>query len=231
MYPCNYDLPLTGNGFCQFYAPHNVYHPGVDLNKGFGDSDCGNEVFAPAEGTVVFMNKKESTGHGFGIFVILKHSDGTYTRYAHLKSIANPSSIAYHKGDLIGYVGKTGTTYCHLHFEVFEESLAQIQRAHYAPWCFYPMGKNADWIRQHYLNPFEWLKNVPQIPDWAKASVDKAKAKAVILDWSNPYEIVGSEKLEWTLEKAGILDPNKHEGKVTLLRWAVILDKLGKLES
>lgn len=68
------------------------------------------------------------------------------------------------------------------------------------------------------------------IPDWAKLSVEKARAKGVIEDWSNPNEVVGSEKMEWVFEKLGKLQKDSHEGKLTLLRLAVMLDKMGLLE-
>lgn len=225
--PCDYDLPMSGNDYLQFYAPHNVYHPGIDLNKGYGDSDCGNEIRSPRDGVVEFLNEVESKGHGFGLFVIIKYPDGTYSRMAHMKDIiglVKGSKVS--QGQLLGHVGKTGTSYCHCHFEVFTEELAVIQRAHVYPWCFYPSGKSRDWVQSHYINPWEWLKTSTSIPDWALSAVAKAKAKGTIIDWSNPYKIVGDETLEWTLEKSGLLDPAKHEGKITLVRWAVVLEKL-----
>lgn len=69
-----------------------------------------------------------------------------------------------------------------------------------------------------------------EIPEWAKESVEKAKASGIITNWENPFKQVGDEVLEWSLEKAGLLDPEKHEGFVSLVRWAVVLDKLGKLD-
>lgn len=225
-------MPLTGNGFCQFYAPHNVYHPGVDLNKGYGNQDCGNPVYAAKDGIVEFVNNEESEGHGFGIFLILRHPDGNYTRYAHLH-VVEPLKVGDRvtEGQHMGLLGRTGpTTYCHLHFEVFNEMLAYFQRLHKHPWCFYPVGKSEAWVREHYLNPFEWLKIQTLIPEWAEIAVEKAKESGVITDWSNPYEAVGNRRLEWALEKAGLLNPAKHENCVTLVRLAVVLDKLGKLE-
>lgn len=232
-YPCIYDLPMSGNDWVQFYAPHNVYHPGIDLNKGYGNSDCGNDVLCPKDGVVEFINRVEAQGRGFGLFVIIKHTDGNYTRYAHLNDIAGGLTIGIQikEGSLIGHVGKTGTSYCHLHFEVFNEKLAEVQRKHTYKFCFYPSSKTKAWVQEHYLNPWEWLKapQVQTIPEWAVKPIEKAKAKGIITDWSNPYGLVDSEKLEWILEKAGLLDPAKHEGRVTLVRMAVVLEKLNLL--
>ncbi len=229
MYPCKYDLPVTGNDFCQFFAPHNVYHPGVDFNKGSGNQDCGNEVLAAREGVAIFVNTEAVKGHGFGIFIIIKHSDGTYARYAHLQETSLEKNVKVVEGQQIGKVGNTGTTYCHLHFEVFGEDLAKIQESHTNPWAYYPSGKSKEWIEQHYLNPWTWLKTEPAIPDWAKKVVEKAKKTGIITDWTNPYEVIGGERLEWIFEKIGLLEATKHEGKVTLIRLAMILEKLKKI--
>lgn len=230
MNPCAFDLPLTGNDFCQYYAPHSVYHPGIDLNKGYGDQDCGNFVRAPRAGTVVFVNNIASKGRGFGIFGVMKHQDGTYTRYAHLQETVLKTGMNVEEGGVIGRVGKTGTSYCHLHFEAFKEEMAQIQRTHTFPWCYYPVGKSEAWVRQYYLNPWQWLKAKNEIPEYAKSSAEKAKANGIIKDWSNPQEVVGGEKLEWILENLGIFDKSKHEGNVTLSRLAHGLDKMGVLD-
>jgi murein DD-endopeptidase MepM/ murein hydrolase activator NlpD len=234
MYPCQYDLPLTGNDFCQYFGPHNVYHPALDLNKGFGNQDCGNDVKPYKDGEVEFVNLNPAKGRGFGIFIIVNHGDGTYSRYAHLNDAKVVTGQEVKRGELIGHVGNTGTTWCHLHFEVFGEAMAQIQRNHQYPWCFYPVGKSEAWVRKYYLNPWEELKKAEEaaiipIPEWANEAAEKAKATGIIKDWSNPLTVVGDERLEFSLEKAGLLDPAKHEGKVTLARWVVVLDKLGKL--
>lgn len=67
------------------------------------------------------------------------------------------------------------------------------------------------------------------IPEWGKEAVEACKAGGVIKDWSNPYAVVGNERLEFALEKAGLLDPRTHEGKVTLLDLAVVLHRIGKV--
>lgn len=159
MYPVKYDFPLTGLGFLEYYPQHQVFHPGVDFNKGHGNDDLGLPIVAPKAGYVEYIHENVLTSGGFGKFVILKHSDGTYTRYAHLATInvigIDPYII---EGQQIGILGNTGTTYAHLHFEVFNEKMAVIQRKNWKPWRYYPSGKIKEWIQQHYINPWEWLK-------------------------------------------------------------------------
>ncbi len=62
-----------------------------------------------------------SCGGGFGNYVVLKHSDGNYTIYAHLQQ----NTITVNKGDtvaqgqVLGRIGSSGrSTNTHLHFEV-----------------------------------------------------------------------------------------------------------------
>lgn len=226
MYPCKFDYPLSGNDWLQFYALHNVFHPGLDLNKGSGDSDCGADVVSPKDGTIEFVNQNIPAGRGLGIFVVIKHHDGFYSQHCHLKDAVVVAGQVVKEGDLIGHVGKTGTEVCHLHFEVFGEPMATLKRSWKYPWAFYPVGKSKAWIEKYYINPHTWLKPA-EIPAWAKSAAEKAKAKGIIVDWSDPYRIFGNEFLEWSLEKAGLLDPSKHEGKVNQSRYAVALEKAG----
>src|SRR5690554_1648398 len=93
--PCEYDVPHNGLEYLEYYSGHNVYHPGNDLNKGSGNSDCGNAVYAPRDGEVVFVNKVVSQGRGFGKFIILKHFNGDHSRYAHCQD------VLVNKGDLV----------------------------------------------------------------------------------------------------------------------------------
>lgn len=224
--PCLYDLPLTGLDWLQYHAPHDVFHPAVDFNKGYGDQDCGNAVYTPRSGIVEYVNLVVSMGRGLGLFVIVNHQDGTYSQPCHLSTVTVQVGDKLTAGQQVGTVGKTGTQYCHCHFEVFGEKMAQIKRSHKYPWAFYPVGKSREWVAEHYINPWEWLKATMDIPMWAKSSAEKAKRKGVIRDWSNPSTHMNSEEVEFVFEKLGLIAPDKHEGGVSRSRMAVILDRL-----
>jgi murein DD-endopeptidase MepM/ murein hydrolase activator NlpD len=96
---------------------HPVYgfhraHTGVD----FG-APTGTRVKATGDATVVFAGRKG----GYGNLVILRHQNGFETYYAHLSGFANGlrSGRAVAQGQVIGYVGATGTaTGPHLHYEI-----------------------------------------------------------------------------------------------------------------
>ncbi|MFP3646683.1 M23 family metallopeptidase [Paraburkholderia sp. SIMBA_054] len=88
-------------------------HTGVDLSAPFG-----TPVRAAAEGTITTIGFDRS---GYGRYVVLQHSDGYSTWYAHLSSIFSTVRVGLRLsvGQLLGKVGRTGdATGPHLHFEV-----------------------------------------------------------------------------------------------------------------
>ncbi|MDE7108608.1 MAG: peptidoglycan DD-metalloendopeptidase family protein [Muribaculaceae bacterium] len=86
-------------------------HKGVDLALNVGDT-----VAAALPGIV---GKIGYEAKGYGNFIVIKHSDGVETRYAHLQeAIVIPGQRVY-AGDPIALGGNTGnSTGPHLHFEV-----------------------------------------------------------------------------------------------------------------
>ena len=88
-------------------------HTGVDIA-----CEMGANVYASEEGTV---EKAGFNRGGYGNHIILKHSDGSKTLYAHLKAggiLVSPGEYVK-KGQVIGLMGSTGrSTGAHLHFEI-----------------------------------------------------------------------------------------------------------------
>ncbi len=85
-------------------------HTGVDLRAAWGDP-----VGAAAAGRVIFAGAYG----GYGNAVIIDHSGGMSTLYAHLSSITVTYGEIVSAGQTIGLVGSTGlSTGPHLHFEV-----------------------------------------------------------------------------------------------------------------
>jgi murein DD-endopeptidase MepM/ murein hydrolase activator NlpD len=90
---------------------HLRFHTGVDLT-----APVGTPVYAAAAGTVEMATDKT----GYGKHIVLRHADGYSTYYAHLSSYSSmlKSGQRVEQGQLIGFVGCTGTTTGpHLHFE------------------------------------------------------------------------------------------------------------------
>jgi murein DD-endopeptidase MepM/ murein hydrolase activator NlpD len=86
------------------------YHTGVDFPVATGTS-----VKAVAAGEVVTAG----WGGSFGYQVVIRHSDGRYSQYAHLSAISVRDGQSVGAGQRIGRSGSTGnSTGPHLHFEV-----------------------------------------------------------------------------------------------------------------
>jgi murein DD-endopeptidase MepM/ murein hydrolase activator NlpD len=104
--------PITGS-FGERIDPFNgegAFHTGVDISTSYGQP-----VIAPADGVVTFA---EEAG-GYGRLLILDHGQGISTRYGHLASFATTVGQSVRRGDVIGYVGRSGrATGPHLHYEV-----------------------------------------------------------------------------------------------------------------
>jgi len=77
----------------------------------------GSRILASAPGKVLVA--RYGYNGGYGNFVIIQHSNGTQTLYAHMSKIATSAGVQVSRGETIGYVGSTGrSTGPHIHFEV-----------------------------------------------------------------------------------------------------------------
>jgi len=93
------------------------FHKGIDLNLA-GNLDFGKPVIAAKEGVVTIAG---NSNNGYGYSVLINHSDGFSTRYAHLSEINVGLGRTVKQGQLIGKVGNTGRSYGpHLHFEIMK---------------------------------------------------------------------------------------------------------------
>jgi murein DD-endopeptidase MepM/ murein hydrolase activator NlpD len=75
----------------------------------------GSAVAAAAGGEVVYAGNQVP---GFGNLVLIKHSDGWVTAYAHLQKINVTNRQQVQRADVIGLLGMTGVTSPQLHFEI-----------------------------------------------------------------------------------------------------------------
>lgn len=85
-------------------------HGGIDIK-----AVNGAPIVATANGTVL---KAKDEGN-WGNLIVISHTDGFETWYAHLKGFKVKEGETVTKGDIIGSVGNTGlSTAPHLHYEV-----------------------------------------------------------------------------------------------------------------
>lgn len=96
--------PITGS-----YELHN----GIDLVNG----NSTTPIYASAAGEVVISG---SYPDWYGNYVVIKHSDGLYTGYAHQSQLRVSVGDTVNQGQQIGNMGTTGpSTGPHLHFQFF----------------------------------------------------------------------------------------------------------------
>lgn len=86
------------------------FHAGIDIS-----ANEGTAIVAADSGSVSVATYSSS----YGNYVMIYHSSGAYTLYAHMSSMAVAAGDTVSQGDTIGYVGSTGwSTGAHLHFEI-----------------------------------------------------------------------------------------------------------------
>jgi murein DD-endopeptidase MepM/ murein hydrolase activator NlpD len=107
---------------------HYFIQPAAGLNWGILHAHnavdianvCGTPVVAAADGAVVDRDDSGSWNGGYGNFIVIEHSNGTKTKYAHLETLTVGIGDEVSQGQNIGTIGNTGhVTGCHLHFEVY----------------------------------------------------------------------------------------------------------------
>ena len=124
---------LLAKGDPQITTISNEYS---DENKGIDISSDGNEpntvnVIAVKPGIVIYPTEDSQTsyedngtttdGDGYGNYVKIQHSDGSYTLYAHLAkdSITVKADDVVEQGQVIGKMGRSGdASETKLHFEI-----------------------------------------------------------------------------------------------------------------
>ncbi|HLT74960.1 MAG TPA: M23 family metallopeptidase [Ohtaekwangia sp.] len=122
----NKKLMALASGFGM--RTHPIYkvkklHTGIDFA-----ASIGTPIYATADGVVESVQVKFS---GYGKMVVIDHGFGYHTRYAHMHDFAVKKGQHVRRGDLIGYVGNTGTsTAPHLHYEVLING-RQVDPVHY----------------------------------------------------------------------------------------------------
>mgnify|MGYP002521759128 CR=1 FL=1 len=105
--------PVPNYRYCSRWYGNG--HKGVDIC-----APAGTPIYASAGGTVTKAGyNKAGAGTGYGYSVIISHSGGYTTVYAHCLSLTVSAGQTVRQGQLIGYLGSTGrSTGNHCHFEI-----------------------------------------------------------------------------------------------------------------
>ncbi|MGB0166538.1 MAG: M23 family metallopeptidase, partial [Luteibaculum sp.] len=114
----NKDLTRMASGYG--YRIHPIHkirkmHYGIDFT-----APTGTPIYATGDGKVYEV---EASKRGYGNHIVIKHDFGYQTLYAHLSAFNVITGQNVKRGDIIGYVGSTGTsTAPHLHYEVLKDN-------------------------------------------------------------------------------------------------------------
>ena len=125
VWPCPSSTYITsryGNRIHPIFGTER-FHSGIDIN-----ASEGSTVLAADGGTVTVATYSSS----YGNYIMIYHSNGTYTLYAHLSSMSVSVGQTVTQGQVIGYSGSTGwVTGPHLHFEMRNASGGTIDPTQY----------------------------------------------------------------------------------------------------
>lgn len=114
----NKELKHIASGFGS--RTHPIYkiqhfHTGLDFT-----ANIGTEIYATGDGTVAAV---VNDFNGYGKHVVISHGYGYQTLYAHMSRFNVRPGQKVKRGDVIGYIGNTGTsTGPHLHYEVIKNN-------------------------------------------------------------------------------------------------------------
>ena len=118
-----YVMPVKGVFTSGFGYRWGVLHAGIDLAN-----PIGTPIHAVSDGVVIAVGPTA----GYGMWVKLRHADGTVTLYGHINTANVTLGERVFAGDQIATVGNRGnSTGPHLHFEVL---LGGSQRVDPVPW-------------------------------------------------------------------------------------------------
>tara|TARA_B110000285_G_scaffold104055_1_gene118476 strand:- start:3131 stop:3970 length:840 start_codon:yes stop_codon:yes gene_type:complete len=107
----SYSFPIEKKMTSPFGKRGRSFHKGVDIPL-----HTGEKIVAAFDGKVRYATYNNG---GFGRLIIIRHTNGLETYYAHLSKIKVKPNQIVKAGELIGLGGSTGRSYSpHLHFEV-----------------------------------------------------------------------------------------------------------------
>ncbi len=108
------DLTRVASGFgLRIHPIYKIikFHSGMDFT-----APAGTDVYSTGNGIVVSV---QSSQRGLGKNIVIDHGFGYTSIYAHLSNFNVRVGQKVQRGDIIGYVGSTGTSIAnHLHYEI-----------------------------------------------------------------------------------------------------------------
>jgi murein DD-endopeptidase MepM/ murein hydrolase activator NlpD len=140
-------LPVKRSGVLQFPVPGGTitqgygrtsfairtysdqWHNGIDIGR-----YLGAQIVAAEDGEVVAVGNQDlyCPKVGYGNYIVIRHDNNLVTLYGHLSRYVVQKGQRVSRGQLIGYMGKTGwSTGPHLHFTVFSAATYILRASKY----------------------------------------------------------------------------------------------------
>lgn len=117
IWPHSGDKVSSGYGW-RLNGSSNEFHKGIDICGNLGD-----DIVAADGGEVIFSGHDKS---GYGECIVIRHDDGTKTRYAHNSELYVEVGQKVAQSEVIAAMGKTGmATGVHVHFEIIVNGSVQ----------------------------------------------------------------------------------------------------------
>lgn len=126
-------MPLEGKisqnyGITSFSKNYRgKWHNGIDIA-----APIGTPIYAADKGKVIMAGDQDKycASGAYGKYIVIKHQNNLATLYAHMSLYAVDLNQEIERGQLIGYVGKTGwATGPHLHFTVFDANTFSVKQS------------------------------------------------------------------------------------------------------
>jgi hypothetical protein len=183
-------------------------HRGIDL--GWRTDEWQNEVHPNCAGTVYATLDNVSDGSeyggGWGNYVLIKHDNGMFSRYAHLRTgLRVKEGQRVDENTIIGIIGSSGRAYGrHLHFEVQmnSSSASRIDPTRYLtePISGSSPSKDVNVYYRVRTQKYGWLSEVKNLEDYAGWNDDSITDVAIKVDRGSVryrVHILGGGWLSW----------------------------------
>lgn len=188
-----------GWGFMEWNG--TIWHPGEDWNRGAGETDYGDPLYAISEGQVVAA---KDFGGTWGKIVLIEHNlpDGSkvWAQYAHLSEIDVVLNQMVMRGVNIGKIGNAnGQWASHLHFEIRKTLLKGD---------YWPSGLSKEAILAKYYSPTDFINSHRPVKG-STLTASSTEPNKVALSWtkSESNQFARYELYRATVQN-GTEDPN-----------------------
>ena len=118
--PDDPDMRWPVDGYSYVSSTFAQNYEGIEIVMSEGET-LGTAFYAVKDGTVKVALNDGNDNYGYGNCVLIDHGNGIQTFYTHANKIVVKEKDTVKKGQVIGYIGKTGNASSpNLHFEVWK---------------------------------------------------------------------------------------------------------------